>query len=59
MNSFDKKIKGKLEQISEVGADKAWQKLQMCLPQPYYMYILKNYAGWALAGIAYAASKNE
>jgi hypothetical protein len=51
MNSFDKKIKEKLEQISEVGADMAWQKLQMSLPQPLYMYILKNYTGWALAGL--------
>jgi hypothetical protein len=51
MNSFDKKIKEKLEQISEVGADKAWQRLQMSLPQPFYIHFLKNYAGWAFAGI--------
>jgi hypothetical protein len=49
MNSFDKKIKEKLEQLPAAGADEAWTRLLTKLPKPFYLHFFQNYAGWIMA----------
>ncbi len=54
MESFDKKIREKLEQIPDANPGMAWVSFAKSLPKPWYMTFLKNYAGWSFATIVTA-----
>ncbi len=54
MESFDKKLKEKLEQIPDVNPEMAWARFAQFLPKPWYTTFLKSYAGWGFATIVTA-----
>ena len=54
MESFDKKIKEKLEQIPDVNPGMAWARIAQQLPKPWYTTFLSKYAGWGFATIVTA-----
>jgi hypothetical protein len=51
MNSFDKKLRDKLQDLPESGKEAAWAKLVANLPKPWYVKFLKDYSGWLSSAV--------